>query len=383
MRDKLSNFGNEIKKQICGLSDFMFENPELGNQEFKACEALTKFLKENGFDVTTPAAGIATAFSAVYDSGRPGKSVAFLCEYDALPEIGHGCGHNMIGAIGVGAGAILSKAFSESSDIGGKVYVFGTPAEETNGGKVGMTEQGLFNEMDAVIMVHPSKITRASGSSLAIEALQFVYKGKTAHASGCPEEGINALNSAIHLFTGIDALRQHVTPDVRMHGIIAKGGVAANIVPDEAIAQFYLRAATKEYLAVVKEKVLNIANAAALMTGATLTVSNYELSNDDLKTNPALSEAFNNNLRSLGIEDIKAPTEPKGSSDIGNVSNVAPTIHPYIAIVPPGEELVGHSVEMAKATTTDLAHERLLIAALASAYTGLDVLENKIATGKE
>ena len=378
MKEQLLPIGKEIKSHLCEISDFIYANPELGNQEYKAVEKLTTFLSKNGFDITSPVAGINTAFSAVYDSGKPGLSVAFLCEYDALPEIGHGCGHNMIGAISVGAGVILSKVFELLSTLGGKVYVFGTPAEETNGAKVAMTDQGLFNNMDAVMMVHPTDETRESGASLAIEALQFVYKGKTSHASGCPEDGINALNSVIHLFTGIDSLRQHVTPDVRMHGIITKGGVAANIVPDEAIAQFYLRAATKEYLAVVKEKVLNIANAAALITGATLTVSNYELSNDDLKTNANLSEAFSENLRLLGIDDIKPPTEPKGSSDIGNVSNVAPTIHPYIGIVPTGTELIGHSVEMANATTTEFAHERLLIAALALAYTGVDVLTKNV-----
>jgi len=373
MKEKLFAIGESIKKEICGISDFMYHNPELGNVEYKAAEKLEHLLAAHGFDVKHAPLGIETAFHAVYDSGKPGASVAFLCEYDALPEIGHACGHNMIGAMSAGAGVVLSKAIDE---IGGKIHVFGTPAEETNGGKVAMVDAGMFNGITAAMMIHPSSQTMESGKSSAMEALQFAYKGLTAHAAGCPEDGINALNAVIQLFNGIDALRQHVTPDVRMHGIIAKGGVAANIVPDEGVAQFYLRAATKEALAGVKEKVLKIAEGAALMTGATLEVSNYELSYDDLKTNAPLLEAYNKNLRNLGIEDILPPSKGAGSSDIGNVSNVLPTIHPYIGIS--NTPIVGHTREFAAATITELAHERLLIGALALAYTGLDVLMGEV-----
>jgi len=370
MKDQLYKVGQEIKQKICEISDFMYHNPELGNQEYKAAEKLEQFLKAHGFEVAHAPLGIETAFHAIFDSGKPGKEVAFLCEYDALPEIGHACGHNMIGAMSVGAGVALSKVLEQT---GGKIHVFGTPAEETNGAKVAMSEEGLFNGITAAMMIHPSSETRESGASSAMEALQFAYSGLTAHAAGCPEEGINALNAVIQLFNGIDALRQHVTPDVRMHGVIAKGGVAANIVPDEGVAQFYIRAATKETLALVKEKVLNIANGAALMTGATLEVSNYELSYDDLKTNAPLMEAYNKNLRLLGITDGLPPSKGAGSSDIGNVSNVLPTIHPYISISE--TPLIGHTREFADATVTPIAHERLLIGALTLAYTGLDVLE--------
>ncbi len=188
-----------------------------------------------------------------------------------------------------------------------KIIVYGTPAEETNGGKVILTEAGAFDELDAAMIVHPAGETRASGSSNALYAIRFTYKGKTAHAAACPEKGINALNSVIQLFNGIDALRQHVTPDVKMHGIIVKGGVAANIVPDEAVAQFYLRAETREKVYDVLEKVKKIAEGAALMTGATLEMDRYELPYDNLKTNETLSEMFNENLRTLGITEINAP----------------------------------------------------------------------------
>ena len=371
MKERLFSEGQLIKERLAEISDYIYRNPELGNEEYKAAEALTSFLKEHNFSVESNIAGMETAFKATFESGKPGLTIGYLCEYDALPKIGHGCGHNMIGVMSAGAGVVLSKVLSE---IGGKVIVYGTPAEETNGGKVILTEAGVFDELDAAMIVHPDGETRASGSSSALYPLRFIYKGKTAHAASCPEKGINALNSFIQLFNGIDALRQHVTPDVRMHGIITKGGVAANIVPDEAVADFYFRASTKERVTEVVEKVKKIAEGAALMTGATLEMERYELPYDDLKTNETLSEMFNENLRALGITDIKEAKTTGGSSDIGNVSHVAPTIHPYIGIT--DCPMVGHSVEMAKATTTSKAHDRLLIAALAMAYTGYDIINN-------
>lgn len=369
MKSRIYNEGQVIKERLADISDYIYNNPELGNEEYKAVEALTTFLKEHDFKVEASIAGMDTAFKATFDSGKPGMTIGYLCEYDALPKIGHGCGHNMIGVMSAGAGVVLSKVLHE---IGGKVIVYGTPAEETNGGKVILAEAGIFDELDAAMIVHPDGETRASGSSSALYPIRFIYKGKTAHAASCPEKGINALNSVIQLFNGIDALRQHVTPDVRMHGIITKGGVAANIVPDEAIADFYFRASTKERVTEVVEKVKKIAEGAALMTGATLEMERYELPYDDLNTNETLSEMFNNNLRELGITDIKEAKATGGSSDIGNVSHVAPTIHPYIGIT--DCPIVGHSVEMANATTTSKAHDRLLIAALAMAYTGHDVI---------
>ena len=369
MKEILYNEGQLIKERLAEISDYIYRNPELGNEEYKAVEALTTFLKEHGFEIECPYSGMNTAFKATFDSGKEGMTVGYLCEYDALPKIGHGCGHNMIGVMSAGAGVVLSKVLSE---IGGKIIVYGTPAEETNGGKVILTEAGAFDELDAAMIVHPDGETRASGSSSALYPIRFIYKGKTAHAASCPEKGINALNSVIQLFNGIDALRQHVTPDVRMHGIITKGGVAANIVPDEAIADFYFRASTKERVTEVVEKVKRIAEGAALMTGATLEMERYELPYDDLKTNETLSEIFNSNLRELGITDIKEAKVTGGSSDIGNVSHVAPTIHPYIGVT--DCPMVGHSVEMANSTITSKAHDRLLIAALAMAYTGYDII---------
>ena len=372
MKDILLQEGQKLHAKMCEINDYIYANPELGNEEFKSSSKLIAFLEEHNFTVEKGLLGIETSFRAIYDSKKPGATIGYLCEYDALPEIGHGCGHNMIGVMSSAAGIALSKVIDE---IGGKIIVYGTPAEETNGAKVVFAEEGIFDELDVAMLVHPSDVNMKSGTTQALYPIRFIYKGKTAHAASCPEKGINALNSVIQLFNGIDALRQHVTPDVRMHGIIVKGGVAANIVPDEAVAQFYFRAATKETLDDILEKVKRIAEGAALMTGATLEMERYEFPNDNLVTNENLSEAFNENLRALGITEIKPP-KSSGSSDIGNVSHKVPTIHPYIQVS--SCKAPGHTVELAEATVSDLGHERLLTGAMALAYTGYDVLLGKV-----
>lgn len=373
MKDILRSEGQNIHQRLIEISDYIYANPELGNEEYKAVAVLTELLKEHNFEVEEKYLNMDTAFKATFDSGKPGLTIGYLCEYDALPEIGHGCGHNMIGTISAGAGIVLSKIIDQ---VGGKIIVYGTPAEETNGAKVIMVEEGAFDELDCAMMVHPNDKTYESGTSSALYPIQFTFKGKTAHAASCPEQGINALNAVIQLFNGIDALRQHVTKDVLMHGIITEGGVAANIVPERAVAQFYIRAAKKATVMEVLEKVKNIARGAALMTGCELEMDRYELPYDDLNTNETLSEAFNENLRDLGVTEIHQPKTGGGSSDIGNVSYVTPTIHPYLSITSCPTR--AHSRELAKATTESLGHERLLTAVLALAYTGYDVLTKKV-----
>ena len=352
MKDILLQEGQKLHAKMCEINDYIYANPELGNEEFKSSSKLIAFLEEHNFTVEKGLLGIETSFRAIYDSKKPGATIGYLCES--------------------AAGIALSKVIDE---IGGKIIVYGTPAEETNGAKVVFAEEGIFDELDVAMLVHPSDVNMKSGTTQALYPLEFRYKGKTAHAASCPQNGVNALNSVIQLFNGIDALRQHVTPDVRMHGIIVKGGVAANIVPDEAVAQFYFRAATKETLDDILEKVKRIAEGAALMTGATLEMERYEFPNDNLVTNENLSEAFNENLRALGITEIKPP-KSSGSSDIGNVSHKVPTIHPYIQVS--SCKAPGHTVELAEATVSDLGHERLLTGAMALAYTGYDVLLGKV-----
>lgn len=369
MKDRIIKELEAKKEQLIEINDYIYNNPELGNHEVKALEKLTSFLIQNGFDVETGIIDKPTAFRAEYKSEKEGPNIAFLCEYDALPKIGHGCGHNMIGTMGVGAAVALSSVLAET---GGKITVLGTPAEECDGAKVEMAKKGVFEGIDAAMILHPSQITSESGTSLAMDAIQFDFYGKSSHAAAEPEAGINALDAVTLTFSGINALRQHVRSDVRIHGIIKEGGVAANIVPDKATAQFYVRSLSREYLNEVVEKVKNVARGASLMTGATLEISNYELSYDNMKTNSVLSEAFNRNLIAAGEPEIAPASKDHGSLDMGNVSNVVPSIHPYIGIG--CTDAAGHSREFADATVTPAAHEALIRGSAALALTGYDVI---------
>jgi amidohydrolase len=371
MKKVLEKELHKIDNKLWEIANKIYENPELGDQEFESMKLLVDLLKEHEFEVETGIVGRPTAFRAEYVSGKPGPRIAFLAEYDALPGVGHGCGHHLIGTMSVGAGITLSKILEE---IGGSVVVLGTPAEETNGAKVPMSEQGAFEAIDVAMILHPGDQSYSSGGSLAMDAIQFAYTGKTSHAAASPEKGINALDSVIQLFNGINALRQHLLPDVRIHGIIPEGGKAANVVPDYAVGQFYIRAKEHSYLDEVVEKVKDIAKGAALMTGATLEISNYELSYDEMKTNQALSDAFNKNLEQTSKLPVLPAKESYGSIDMGNVSQVVPAIHPYIGLNKPG--LVAHTKEFAKQTITEDGFEALRSGALALAYTGFDVISD-------
>ncbi|WP_042220444.1 M20 family metallopeptidase [Oceanobacillus manasiensis] len=372
MKDELIKELDHIKQDLINMSDHLYDNPELGDQEYESMKLLTNYLEQQGFQVDKGIVDRPTAFKAEYKGEKPGPKIAYLAEYDALPGVGHGCGHNLIGTMSVGAAVILSKKIDQ---IGGSVVVLGTPAEETNGAKVPMSDEGIFSDIDAAMIVHPSDLSYSSGDSLAMDAIQFAYKGKSSHAAASPEKGINALDSVIQLFNGVNAIREHVTSDVRIHGIISEGGQAANVVPEYAVAQFYVRAKERNNLNNVVEKVRNIAQGAALMTGTTLEISNYELSYDNMITNKALSDAFNKNLEQVSGKTVLPPKQSYGSIDMGNVSQVVPAIHPYIGF---GEEgLIAHTQEFADKTITAEGHQTLANGALSLALTGYDLLTDK------
>jgi amidohydrolase len=372
MRNFIKNEADRLKTIFFETSDYIYNNPELGNNENKSSEKLITLLMEHGFCIEKGIVGRSTAFKAVFDSKKPGPTVAYLCEYDALPEIGHGCGHNIIGTSSAAAGILLSKVINST---GGKVYVIGTPAEETDGAKVEMANKGVFNDIDISLMFHPFDKTHESGESLAMDALEFTYIGKSAHAAADPEKGINALDGVLQLFSGINALRQHVKSDVRIHGIIKEGGIVPNVVPDKAVARFYVRAKERAYLNEVVKKIKDIAHGAALITGSSVNIINYEASYDNLVTNQNLSKVFSKNLRDVGITEINEPRKSFGSIDMGNVSQVTPAIHPYLGIG--SRSLTAHSKEMADATITDEAHEMMLKGIMALALTGYDVLADE------
>ncbi|MDD7391660.1 M20 family metallopeptidase [Fusobacterium gastrosuis] len=372
VKEKLSQLFENYKNEFVELNEYLYNNPELGLHEFKACAAHTAILEKYGFNVTKNFAGLETAFQASFKNSTEGPRIAILAEYDALPGIGHGCGHNIFGVTSIATGILVKELMK---DIPGEILVIGTPAEETNGAKVDMAQKGVFNNIDIAMAVHPSgEAHYRSGVSQAMEALQFTFKGKTAHASGAPHEGINALDGVLMLFNSVNALRQQTLETARVHGIITKGGEAANIIPDLAVANFYVRAKSLEYLKGFVERVKNCAKGAALATGTTLEITNYETSFANLVTNNKLSETYEKNLKSLGVTDIR-DKESHGSTDMGDVSHCCPTIHPYFPLTT--SHLTGHSVEFASASIAPDAYKGMKEATLAMALTALELFENK------
>lgn len=363
---------NDYASQLQDIAAFIGAHPELGHEETLASAKLVDALEALGYRVERGTLGLHTAFIAEYRSGKPGPIIALLAEYDALPELGHACGHHLICTMALGAAAGL-RAVADTT--GGTIRVYGTPAEETKGAKVDMANAGLFDDCDVALMAHPYHRHERSGSSLSMDALQFEFHGKPAHAAANPEQGINALDAVVQLFNGIAMLRQQTRSDTRIHGIIAEGGQAPNIIPDYTMAQFYVRSASRAYTDELSRKVKACAEAAALATGCTVQVSNYEYSYDELRTNRTLSEVYTANLIQAGIvpEDIY-DAEDHGSLDLGNVSLKCPAIHPFIKVV--GQPYNLHTTEFRDAALTAPAYDAMVFGATMLALTALDVLTN-------
>jgi amidohydrolase len=372
-KEEICSIIESMKEQLFAVSKEIWENPELNFQEFKASKLLAKQLEEAGFEVELGVAELETAIKATHPDISEGPTVAILAEYDALPEIGHGCGHNLIATAALGAVLSLGK-FKKA--IPGKLVFMGTPAEEGGGGKIIMIRHGLFEDVDAAMMFHPSatkNIVHRGG--LAITEVKIEFKGKTAHASSEPEKGINALDGVLQTFNGINALRQHITSDARIHGVITNGGVKPNIVPDYASASFYIRALKDAYCNELVSKVENIAKGAALATGAELTFQIVGNPYRSRNVNFILGEAWADNIKSLGLPTHELePGAGLGSSDIGNVSHEVPTIHPYIGISK--TEINGHSTDFAKAAISDYGQDQMIYAAKGLAMTAYDVFND-------
>lgn len=358
-------------REAIELSDHLARNPEISGQEFESSKKHVELLSRYGFEVKYPFLDIPTAFCARKSNGK-GARVALLVEYDALPEIGHACGHCLHGAMSTLAAIGLASVFDK---LKGELLVIGTPAEETNGAKVTMADKGVFDDLDLAIMIHSSgNKSYVSYRSLAMDALEFTYRGRPAHAAASPWEGRNALNGLQLFFHAIDMLRQHVEPDVRMHGIIYKGGDAPNIVPEEAICRFYFRFPTRAYLNRLVERARNIASGAAIATETEVTVNNFELSFDNMLANVTAERKMAEIMEELGVE-VSEPEGYEGSSDMGNVSHRCPALQPKLAIsdVP----LVTHSREFAKAVITPKAHEALITGSKALARMAIAVFLNE------
>ncbi len=361
---------------IFDVSDQIHAHPELQYQEVFASDLLTRTFEAHGFAVERGVCDMPTAFVARIDSGKPGPTVAFLAEYDALPNLGHGCGHNLIAASTVAAGLGMREVLS---DVGGRAIVFGTPAEEGGGGKIPMVKAGLFTAVDAVLMVHHGgdktrvPTVPGTGSCLATSQRLYEFFGQTAHAAADPWNGVNALNAVIHLFLGIDSLRQHTRDTARIHGIITHGGDAPNVVPRYAAAQFLMRAPSRAEVNDLVARVDRVAEGAASMTGAQLKISEVGTPYDDMRPSYSLGRRYAAHLERMDLTLV--PEDPgvgMYSTDFGNVSHAAPSSGCTFAISP--EPIAGHSPEVVACSASDLGRENMLRASKAMALTALEVL---------
>ena len=370
LKDLVAKGVDAQQQSLTELSLRLHANPELGFKETKAAGWLTEYLAQNGFSIESGICGLATAFRGGYGGGGP--VVAILAEYDALPELGHACGHNLIAASAIGA-AIACKPLI--SQLGGSVLVIGTPAEEIYGGKVIMAERGAFGGVDSAMMVHPGTHDAATTQALACQTLDVEFWGRAAHAAAHPEVGINALEAMVQSFNALNSLRQHVRDRARIHGVITDGGEAANIVPAHSAGTFIVRAEDTDYLNELKERVLNCFRGAATATGARLGYRWSEVVYAPMRNNLTLARLFKQNMESLGRRiKLSDPDCAFGSTDMGNVSQLVPSIHAEVAIAPVGASV--HSPEFALAAASEAGSRGLLDAAKAMAMTVVDLVAN-------
>lgn len=327
----------QLSRQIHSLQEERF-------QEFESSRLLVKWLEQEGFSVQNPAAGMDTAFIAKFSHGQ-GPVVAYVAEYDALPVLGHACGHNLIAAMSTGAGAAVSR-WMKASETPGEVWVIGSPAEEGGGGKNRLLDAGVFAPVDATLMLHPAALDEIAPRYLSREGIDVRFYGRAAHAAGGPEHGINALDATILFFQFINALRQHLYGTDRVHGIITNGGVAPNIIPEFASARILVRSATRSRLEELLGRVLKSANAAAEGTGCRFEWERFVPTYWEVVQNPVLADLLGQAFTDCGRQPVEDP-QPHGSTDMGNVSHHVPSIHANIGL---GQGLVGHTHEFREAS---------------------------------
>jgi amidohydrolase len=374
LKSDIQRAADGLAGELETLSRKIHDHPELCYQEVQACGWLSTFLEAKGFQVERGVGGVPTAFRATVKAsgGSDGPTVAIMCEYDALPTIGHACGHNIIATSGAGAGAALAAVRSRLP--AGRIQVIGTPAEEGGGGKVKLLRAGVFEGVDCAMMIHGFDRTILHQDLLGIVRADFEYAGKASHAAADPWEGVNALDACIQTFNAVSMLRQQMRPDCRVHGIIANGGAAANIIPEYAKATFYVRAPRIDAMWELYRRVVACAEGAARATGVTLTVTQQEMVYEPLKRNQTLLDLFAANMTAAGLVEGEPIPDRLGSSDVGNVSQVLPTIQPMVAIAPTGMAI--HSRDFVAAAVAPLAHAGMLAAAKTMALTTYDLLAN-------
>lgn len=361
-----------LAPQLKELALQIHAHPELGFQEFKAQAWLTERLVAAGFSVERGVGGLETAFHARYASGVAGPALALLAEYDALPELGHACGHNLIGTASVGAAVALQAAVP---DLPGEVHVIGCPAEEGGGGKIIMAEHGVFDGLDAAMLCHPHNRNMTTRGGLAATRVRLKFYGTPSHASAAPTKGVSALDALIHTFVAINSLRQFIADGSRIHGIITHGGDAPNVVPAYAEALFLIRAENMPLLTNIKHRVLQCAQAQAEAVGARFEAEEG-LVYAERVPNRVMADLFGQNLEHLGLS-VGEPLRGLGSSDIGNVGLLCPIIHPFVQIVP--EHVSNHTPEFAAAAGSEAGLTGMMTAAKALAMTVIDLAFNPAA----
>jgi amidohydrolase len=365
---------DEMASELFALSDFIHANPELGHQEFQAQARLVKEFQGRGFEVETGIGGFPTSFKATLPQRNSGPTVAFVAEYDALPGLGHGCGHNLISAAALGAATVL-KGMIDAGELSGNVLAVGTPGEEVPPGTKGvMVEKGVFDDVDVAMITHAKDRTHTGGQLRAMNAIKFHFKGRPSHAAASPEKGISALDAALLTVHAIELLREHVRDDVRIHGIITEGGEAPNIVPERASLYYYIRALDRPCLEQVVARVENCARAGALATGAEVTIENLGSSDSRLNVE-TLNNLLLENARQAGARRILPPPSGFGSADFGNVTHRLPAATLYVELIPEGTSL--HTAEAAEAAGGEAGHHVVRVGAKAMACTAYELLSQE------
>jgi amidohydrolase len=371
LKRDVANAIDSMRAELLELSHAIHQEPELALEEFKAAARLSDAVEAHDLPVQREAFGVKTAY--VSDFGQDsGPTIAILSEYDALPGVGHACGHNIIATAGLGAAMALSKL---GAKLPGRVRYLGTPAEERFGGKEIVARAGAFEGVDAAMMIHPSNLDLVTMPCIAISEVDVTYFGRAAHASAMPHRGVNALDAVITAYQSIAQLRQHIRQTERIHGIITEGGLAANIVPERAGCRFYVRAADVHELAELKKRVQACFEAAALATGCTVDTVWGTSDYLDLKTNWPMAEAFSRNAESLDRSLVPIASIPAGfagSTDMGNVSHRVPSIHPMLAVAP--TNVIIHNAEFARWAASERGDLAVIDGAKSLAQTALDMM---------
>jgi amidohydrolase len=362
---------DDLRAELLGLSHAIHDEPELALEEFKAAKRLADAVESHGIKTQREAFGLKTGYAAEFGKAG-GPNIAILSEYDALPGIGHACGHNIIATSGYGAAIALSKL---NGRLPGRVRYLGTPAEERFGGKEIMAREGAFDGCDAAMMIHPSNQNLITMPCIAIAEVEAIYHGKSAHASAMPYRGLNALDAVVTAYQSIAQLRQHIRNTDRIHGIITEGGLAPNIVPERAACRFYVRAADAHELAPLKARVQKCFEAGALATGCTLEIHWGDTDYLDLKTNWPMATMYETNAIALGREFFPVKDLPPGyagSTDMGNVSHRVPSIHPMLGVAPAG--VIIHNPEFTRYAASPAGDDAVVDGAKSMAMTALDLM---------